>query len=171
MNTEIEIRKARDYLGKHRVKQILSRLLTDATMFRPKEPIPFFIDRLKHYALISDDSFNDFSHSLYQFPRIFIVLCPNAQLCTVVKAFSMQHNFELLERETTVGAGGVGAGVQDQPRITTIGDRSRELVAQLEEKIQRCMRDTVNETLLALNSISNMNDLMLFEQTVHVCIH
>ena len=149
MNTETEIRKALDYLGKHKIKQIYSKLLTEATLFRPKDPIPFFIDRLKHYALISDDSFEDTTHSLYQFPRVYLIICRESNLMSVVRAFSMNHNFELLEAST---------------------EQNREdLVDQFDHYIKKCMRDTVNETFLALNSLSNMNDLMRFERTVHVC--
>jgi hypothetical protein len=89
MNTAIETKKAQEYISEHKVKHIYAKLLTDATLFRPKDPLAFFKQQLQVYqtkGLAVE----------YDFPRLIIVLCPDARLQVVVEAVAVNHKFKLL---------------------------------------------------------------------------
>jgi undecaprenyl pyrophosphate synthase len=89
MNTKEEIRKAQEYLAEKKIKHVFSSLLSQVTLFRPKDPIPFFIERLK----------NGYDKE-YVFPRLHLVICPNRELKIVVQAFAFDHNFKLFEEQS-----------------------------------------------------------------------
>lgn len=38
---------AKDYLNKHNIKNIYEKLVYEVTLFRPKDPIQYFINRLE----------------------------------------------------------------------------------------------------------------------------
>ena len=152
MNTEVEVKKAQEYIAKHGIKHIFAQLLTDSTLYRPKDPVAFFIERLKNYK----------EHGLgsdYEFPRIILMLCPNEGLQTVGEAIAMDYDFKLINPKL----------VEEMIFVRTVLPlQCHTNTNTLSQEIKEHRREHDSDTFLLINCPNKVKDIMEFEKQLHV---
>ncbi|KAL9644576.1 hypothetical protein ABK040_015315 [Willaertia magna] len=76
----LKLNQAKDYLAKHRIKEIYSRLINELTQHRPNNPYDYMVNRLK------DMKVNGIDHPIQERPRITAIITNASDDFEVVQA-------------------------------------------------------------------------------------